>query len=193
MTTTPTRAAEDDGVRLAQPGDSTDPQAVIAQARARQRRRWRVAAAMVTVAAGAAIWALVAGLGWAAGPAGVRSAGGGSDGIAASRTGVITGRMEMSGVTLKGPFVSPVRGTVAFTRPGHRVRVVQVGRSGTFAVHLPPGTYHVFGRSPMLVQVGPSGVVGGPGSTESPIRLGYAVTVTAGHTIKIVINAVVPA
>jgi hypothetical protein len=105
---------------------------------------------------------------------------------------VITGRMEMSGATLKGPFVSPMRGTVVFSRQGRGAGVVHVGRSDNFTVHLPPGTYHVVGRSPLLVQVGPSGVVGGPGSTEDPIRLGYAVTVTAGHAVKIVLNAVVP-
>jgi hypothetical protein len=108
---------------------------------------------------------------------------------AAPVTGVISGRFVIFG-TMGRPGAAvdhPARGSVVFTRGRHRVLVIRVGRSGTFAVRLPPGTYRVYGRSPQLTTVTDNGA-----ERESKITLAQPVIVTAGHTTKIVLKAIVP-
>ncbi len=107
----------------------------------------------------------------------------------AQQTGVISGRFVIFGTMGRpGPAADhPARGTVVFTRGQHQVLTTRVGRSGTFAAHLPPGTYHVYGRSPQLTTVGQHGT-----AREDNITLPHTVTVTVGHTTTIVVKADVP-
>jgi hypothetical protein len=81
----------------------------------------------------------------------------------------------------------PARGTVVFTHGGHRVLIIRVGRSGTFVVRLPPGTHHVYGHSPQLTTVSDNGT-----EWEDKITLAHPVIVTADHTTKVVLRAIVP-
>lgn len=102
---------------------------------------------------------------------------------------VISGRFVIFG-TMGRPGAAvdhPARGTVVFTRGRHRVLIVQAGRSGIFVAHLPPGTYHVYGRSPQLTTVSGNGT-----EREDKITLPHPVTVTAGHTTKIILKVIVP-
>jgi hypothetical protein len=81
----------------------------------------------------------------------------------------------------------PARATVVFTDGRHRVLTTRASRSGTFFARLPPGTYHVYGRSPQLITVSQNGT-----RREDKIALAHPVNVTAGHTTKIVLRAIVP-
>jgi hypothetical protein len=81
----------------------------------------------------------------------------------------------------------PARATVVFTDGRHRVLITRAGRSGTFFARLPPGTYHVYGRSPQLITVSQNG-----SRREDKITLAHPISVTAGHTTKIVLRAIVP-
>lgn len=107
----------------------------------------------------------------------------------APRMGTISGRFVIFGTMGRpGPATDhPARGMVVFTRGQHRVLVTRAGRSGTFAASLPPGTYHVYGRSRQLTTVSQNGT-----EREDKITLPHSVTVTAGHTTKIVVKAYVP-
>src|SRR5215831_12578766 len=108
---------------------------------------------------------------------------------AAQGTAVISGRFVILG-TMGRPGAAvdhPARGTVVFTDGRHRMLIIPVDRSGTFSARLPPGTYHVYGRSPQLITVSDNGT-----EREDEVTLPYPVTVTAGHTTKIVLRAIVP-
>src|SRR5215467_11250643 len=96
-------------------------------------------------------------------------------------TGVISGRFVLFGTMGRpGPATyHPARGKVVFTRGGRRVLMVRAGRAGTFLAHLPPGTYHVYGRTPQLTTVSQNG-----NSREDKITLARHVTVNAGQTTK---------
>jgi hypothetical protein len=103
--------------------------------------------------------------------------------------GVISGRFVIFG-TMGRPGAAvdhPARGTVVFTRGRHRVLIVQAGRSGIFVARLPAGTYHVYGRSPQLTTASGNGT-----EREDKITLPHPVTVTAGHTTKIILKVIVP-
>ncbi len=108
---------------------------------------------------------------------------------AAPGAGAISGHFVIFG-TMGRPGAAvdhPARGTVVFSRGRHRVLIIRVGRSGTFVAHLPPGTYHVYGRSPQLTTVSENGT-----GREDKITLVRPVTVIAGNTTKIVLRAIVP-
>lgn len=108
---------------------------------------------------------------------------------AAPRAGVISGRFVIFGTMGRpGSAVDhPARGAVVFTHGRHRVLIIRVGRSGIFVAHLPPGTYHVYGRSPQLTTVSDNGA-----EREDKITLAHPVTVTADHTTTVVLKAIVP-
>jgi hypothetical protein len=107
----------------------------------------------------------------------------------AQEAGVISGRFVLFGTMGRpGPGVDhPARGIVVVTRGRHRVLVVRTGSSGAFAARLPPGTYHVYGRTPQLVTVSDNGT-----EQEDTVTLPHPLTVTAGHTTKIVLKVIVP-
>jgi hypothetical protein len=73
------------------------------------------------------------------------------------RMGTVTGVFHRVGGPLgpggQQPKVIPLTGRMRFTRPGHPVVSVPVGRSGRFTVQLPPGTYRVTGITPDIVEV----------------------------------------
>ena len=79
---------------------------------------------------------------------------------ASARTGVIAGRLERVGGPVEPDGKTPVvrlAGTVQFiSGKQHRIDV-RVGRSGTFRVTLPAGTYRVRGRTPSIKEQLPSG------------------------------------
>ena len=108
---------------------------------------------------------------------------------AAADTGIVSGRFVIFGTMGRpGRAVDhPARGTVVFTVGRYRVLTTRASRSGTFVAHLPPGTYHVYGRSPQLTTVTGNGI-----KREDKVTLAHPVTVTAGHTTKIVLRAMVP-
>ena len=81
----------------------------------------------------------------------------------------------------------PLRGTVTFTAAGQRPVGVLVGRSGTFSVALLPGTYHVAGRSPAIVEVSGSGA-----QHETTCSNPLTVDVTGQRTLKIAVTCIVP-
>ena len=107
---------------------------------------------------------------------------------AGAETGVISGRFVILGTMGQPGSASdhPARGTVVFTDGRHRLRA-RASQSGTFSAHLSPGTYHVYGRSPQLTTVSENGT-----RREDKVTLAHPVTVTAGHTTKIVLRAIVP-
>ncbi len=85
------------------------------------------------------------------------------------------------------PGERPLRGTVTFTAAGQRPVSVLVGRSGTFSVALLPGTYHVAGRSPAIVEVSGSGA-----QHETACSNPLTVHVTGQRTLKIAVTCIVP-
>jgi hypothetical protein len=105
-------------------------------------------------------------------------------------TGHVAGRLVMEGGPLRPggrqPGRRPIPGTVTFTSAGHRRVMVRVGPSGTFSVRLPPGRYHVSGRSPRIIEVS-SGA-----ERELPCSQPLAVTVTIQHTAAIAVTCIVP-
>jgi hypothetical protein len=107
----------------------------------------------------------------------------------APQAGVIRGRFVIFGTMGRpGPAADhPARGTVMLTHGRHRVLIIRAGHSGTFVAHLPPGTYNVYGHSPQLITVSDNGT-----EREDKVTLAHPVTVTAGHTTKIVLRAIVP-
>jgi len=149
---------------------------------------------MIRLVAGAgALAALVlaasAACGGLTGPPAAQPAAPGHSRSTAPQAGVISGRFVIFGTMGRpGPAVDhPARGTVVFTHGRHRVLVTRAGRSGAFEAHLPPGTYHVYGRSPQLMTVSGNGT-----EREDKVTLAHPVTVTAGHTTTIVLTAIVP-
>jgi hypothetical protein len=106
-------------------------------------------------------------------------------------TTTVTGRFLIEGGPVRPgggqPGERPPRGTVTFTAAGQRPVSVLVGRSGTFSVALLPGTYHVAGRSPAIVEVSGSGARH-EASCSSPLT----VHVTGQRTLKIAVTCIVP-
>ncbi len=106
-------------------------------------------------------------------------------------TGTVTGRFVREGGPLgpggQQPAEQALRGTVTFTAAGHRPVTVRVDRSGSFSVRLTPGSYHVYGRTPDIVEVG-SGGAEHDGTCSFP----QAVRVTGQHTVKIAVACIVP-
>jgi hypothetical protein len=112
--------------------------------------------------------------------AGGTAAGGtAAGGIAAG--GTVSGKLEIDGGPIspdgRQPGKRPWPGTVRFTRTHHHPITVHVGDSGTFSVHLPPGTYATCSR--------PAGMPG-------PCSDARKVAVTAGHTTEIAFTFFVP-
>ena len=107
----------------------------------------------------------------------------------APATGHLAGRLVMEGGPMRPggqqPGERPIPGTVTVTAAGHRPVTIRVGSSGTFSVWLPPGRYHVSGRSPDIVEVN------GGTAYESPFSP-LSVTVIAGHTTTVALTVIVP-
>jgi hypothetical protein len=112
-------------------------------------------------------------------------------GTTVTGTTTVTGRFLIEGGPVRPgggqPGERPLRGTVTFTAAGQRPVSVRVGRSGTFSVALLPGTYHVAGRSPAIVEVSGSGAQH-EASCSSPLT----VHVAGQHTLKITVTCIVP-
>jgi hypothetical protein len=98
----------------------------------------------------------------------------------------VTGRFLIEGGPM-GAGERPIRGTVTFTGAGQRRVSVLVGRSGTFSVALLPGTYHVSGRSPNIMEVDADGT-----QHESTCSQPQTVHVTGQRTLKIAVTCIVP-
>ena len=105
-------------------------------------------------------------------------------------TGHLAGRFLMEGGPMgpggKQPGLRPITGTVTITAAGRPAVTVPVGRSGTFSAQLPPGRYHVSGRSPSITEDS------GGSDLELPCSLPTSVTVTAGHTATVAVTCIVP-
>jgi hypothetical protein len=121
--------------------------------------------------------------------AGCGAAGAQTGGSAPAR-GHLTGKLVMEGGPLgpggQQPGERPIRGTVTLTAAGHRPVTVQVGRSGAFSLTLPPGKYHVSGRSPSVMEEGSGG------ERELPCSQPLSVTVTPQHTATVTVACIVP-
>jgi hypothetical protein len=106
-------------------------------------------------------------------------------------TTTVTGRFLVEGGPVRPgggqPGERPLRGTVTFTAAGQRPVSVRVGRSGTFSVALLPGTYHVAGRSPAIVEVSGSGARH-EASCSSPLTVHAA----GQRTLEIAVTCIVP-
>ena len=123
--------------------------------------------------------------------AGCASAGGASaGGTVHPTTGHLTGKLVMEGGPMmpggEQPGERPMSGTVTFTAAGHQAVTVIVGSSGEFSVPLPPGRYHVSGRSPDIMEVD------GGHSRELPCSQPTSVVVTAGQTGTLTLTCIVP-
>jgi hypothetical protein len=110
---------------------------------------------------------------------------------AARATGHVTGKLLIEGgaIGLGGqqPSERPIPGTVTFTTAGHRPVQVGVGASGKFSAWLPPGRYHVAGRSPDIETVTGSGK-----DLEQTCSQSLSVTVSARHAAAISVVCIVP-
>jgi len=106
-------------------------------------------------------------------------------------TTTVTGRLLMEGGPMRPgggqPGERPLRGTVTFTTVGERAVSVPVGRSGAFSVALPPGTYHVSGRSPEIMEVSSGGT-----QHETVCSRPLTVHVTGQHALKVAVTCIVP-
>ena len=109
----------------------------------------------------------------------------------ARATGHVTGKLLIEGgpIGLGGqqPGERPIPGTVTFTATGHRPVQVGVGASGKFSAWLPPGRYHVAGRSPDIETVTDSGKY-----LEQTCGDLSSVTVSARHATTISVVCIVP-
>jgi hypothetical protein len=105
-------------------------------------------------------------------------------------SGHLTGRLVREGGPLgpggKQPGERAMSGTVTVAPAGHHPVTVTVGSSGTFSVPLPPGRYHVSGRSPDIMEID------GGRSRELPCSQPTSAVVTAGQTATITLTCVVP-
>ena len=119
-----------------------------------------------------------------------------------SARGMVPGRFLLEGGPIspdgRQPGERPIAGTVLFSAgPGQAVRV-RVGKSGTFSIRLPAGTYHVSGRSPSVMQVSNGAVIGAGGKLisgrehERPCTQQQTVTVASGQTARIAVTCIVP-
>ena len=110
---------------------------------------------------------------------------------AARAEGHVTGKLLIEGGPIgpggQQPGERPIPGTVTFTAPGHRPVQVGVGTSGKFSVWLPPGRYHVAGRSPDIETVTDSGKY-----LEQTCSQPLSVTVSARHAAAISVVCIVP-
>ena len=118
------------------------------------------------------------------------AAGCASAGAQPPASGHLRGKLVMEGGPLgpggKQPGERPMSGTVTFTAAGHQPVTVKVGASGTFSVPLPPGRYHVSGRSPDIMEID------GGRSRELPCSQPTSAVVAAGQTATITLACVVP-
>ena len=118
------------------------------------------------------------------------AAGCASAGAQTPSSGHLRGKLVMEGGPLgpggKQPGERPMSGTVTFTAAGHQPVTVKVGASGTFSVPLPPGRYHVSGRSPDIMEID------GGRSRELPCSQPTSAVITAGQTATITLTCVVP-
>ena len=116
--------------------------------------------------------------------------GGPPAGSPASPTGLVTGKFLIEGGPIgpggQQPGERPLPGTVQFTADGRRPVTVPAGSSGTFSVRLPAGTYHVSGRSPVIVDVSNGS------SRQTPCSQPLSVAVTSRHTTTITLTCIVP-
>jgi hypothetical protein len=101
--------------------------------------------------------------------------------VHADAPGTVTGRLQMEGGPMRPggqqPGKRPMPGTVEFTSMREHPVTVRVGDSGTFSVHLPPGTYTACPRSP---------------AAQGRCPQARRVTVTPRHTTKIAFTFIVP-
>jgi hypothetical protein len=118
------------------------------------------------------------------------AAGCASAGAQPPAAGHLRGKLVMEGGPLgpggKQPGERPMSGTVTFTAAGHQPVTVTVGASGTFSVPLPPGRYHVSGRSSDVMEID------GGRSREMPCSQPTSAVVAAGQTATITLACVVP-
>jgi hypothetical protein len=118
------------------------------------------------------------------------AAGCASAGAQPPASGSLAGRLVMEGGPLgpggKQPGERPMSGTVTFTAAGHQPVTVKVGASGTFSVPLPPGRYHVSGRSPDIMEID------GGRSRELPCSQPTSAVIAAGQTSTITLACIVP-
>ena len=102
----------------------------------------------------------------------------------------LAGRLVMEGGPLgpggKQPGERAMSGAVTVTAAGHQPVTVTVGSSGRFSVPLPPGRYHVSGRSPHIMEID------GGRSRELPCSQPTSAVVAAGQTATITLTCVVP-
>jgi hypothetical protein len=115
----------------------------------------------------------------------------GTDMTAATGATTVTGRFLIEGGPMRPgggqPGERPLRGTVTFTALGGRTVSVPAGRSGTFSVGLAPGTYHVSGRSPEIMEVSSDGA-----QHETACSQPLTVHVAGQRTLKIAVTCIVP-
>ena len=118
------------------------------------------------------------------------AAGCASAGAQTPASGHLRGKLVMEGGPLgpggQQPGERPMSGTVTFTAAGHQPVTVKVGASGTFSVPLPPGRYHVSGRSPDIMEID------GGRSRELPCSQPTSAVVAAGQTSTITLACIVP-
>jgi hypothetical protein len=109
----------------------------------------------------------------------------------ARATGHVTGKLHIEGGPIgpggQQPGERPIPGTVTFTATGHQPVQVGVGASGTFSAWLPPGRYHVAGRSPDIETVTDSGKY-----LEQTCSQPLSVTVSGRHAAAISVVCIVP-
>jgi hypothetical protein len=109
----------------------------------------------------------------------------------ARATGHVTGKLLIEGGPIgpggRQPGERPIPGTVTFTATGHRPVQVAVGASGKFSGWLPPGRYHVAGRSPDIETVTDSGK-----DLERTCSQPLSVTLSARHAAAISVVCIVP-
>lgn len=105
--------------------------------------------------------------------------------------GHVTGKLLIEGGAIgtggQQPGERPIPGTVTFTAAGHRPVQVGVGASGKFYAWLPPGRYHVAGRSPDIETVTDSGQY-----LEQTCSQPLSVTISARHAAAISVVCIVP-
>ena len=104
---------------------------------------------------------------------------------------IVNGRFVIEGGPMRPgggqPGERPLRGTVTFSAVGERTVSVPVGRSGAFSVALAPGTYHVSGRSPEIMEVSSGG-----SQHETVCSQPLTVHVTGQDALKIAVTCIVP-
>ena len=109
----------------------------------------------------------------------------------ARATGHVTGKLLIEGGPIgpggQQPGERPIPGTVTFTATGHRPVQVGVGTSGKFSAWLPPGRYHVAGRSPDIETATDSGKY-----LEQTCSQPLSVMVSARHAAVISVVCIVP-